>query len=174
MSATIKYKGSTIADITETATKTLKTSGKYCETDIVVENTKDGGGGGGLPSSISKIDGGSFTLASETSVSSYSISHNLGEKPSGFVVWTDDVIYGESESNSPIIVNLMLKVCNYSETNIAAYCATRKSTSGVFGQYNNTVAATAESSWLSESYIICGLGSSVYKPGANYNWIAWV
>lgn len=44
MSATVKYKGSTIAELTETGTKTLKTSGKYCESDIVVENTQDGGG----------------------------------------------------------------------------------------------------------------------------------
>ena len=44
MSATVKYKGSTIAELTESGTKTLKTSGKYCEADIVVENTKDGGG----------------------------------------------------------------------------------------------------------------------------------
>ena len=44
MSATVKYKGSTIAELTETGTKTLKTSGKYCEADIVVENTQDGGG----------------------------------------------------------------------------------------------------------------------------------
>ena len=43
MSVTVKYKGSAIANITDTATKTLKTSGKYCEADIIVENTKDGG-----------------------------------------------------------------------------------------------------------------------------------
>lgn len=43
MSATVKYKGSTIAELTENGTKTLKTSGKYCEADIVVENTQDGG-----------------------------------------------------------------------------------------------------------------------------------
>ena len=43
MSVNIKYKGSTIAEITESETKTLKTSGKYCEADIVVKNTKDGG-----------------------------------------------------------------------------------------------------------------------------------
>lgn len=43
MSATIKYKGNTIASITTDSTKTLKTSGKYCEGDIVVENVQDGG-----------------------------------------------------------------------------------------------------------------------------------
>ena len=36
MSATVKYKGAPIAEITGTGTKTLKTSGKYCEADIVV------------------------------------------------------------------------------------------------------------------------------------------
>ena len=44
MSATIKYKGNTIASITTDSSKTLKTSGKYCEGDIVVENVQDGGG----------------------------------------------------------------------------------------------------------------------------------
>lgn len=44
MSATIKYKGNTIASITTDGSKTLKTSGKYCEGDIVVENVQDGGG----------------------------------------------------------------------------------------------------------------------------------
>ena len=43
MSVTVKYKGSAIAELTENGTKTLKTSGKYCEADIVVENTKDAG-----------------------------------------------------------------------------------------------------------------------------------
>ena len=44
MSVTVKYKGNAIAELTDNGTKTLKTSGKYCEADIVVENTKDGGG----------------------------------------------------------------------------------------------------------------------------------
>ena len=45
MSVNIKYKNNSIATLTDTGTKTLKTSGKYCEADIIVENTKDGGGG---------------------------------------------------------------------------------------------------------------------------------
>ena len=42
MAATIKYKGSTIATVDADATKVLKTGGKYCEGDIVVENVRDG------------------------------------------------------------------------------------------------------------------------------------
>ena len=47
MSVSIKYKGSEIAALTETGTKTLNTAGKYCEGNIIVENTESGGGGGG-------------------------------------------------------------------------------------------------------------------------------
>ena len=36
----IKYKGASIATLNETGTKTLKTSGKYCESDITVSYTK--------------------------------------------------------------------------------------------------------------------------------------
>lgn len=43
MSVTIKYKGNTIASANTDTTKTLKTSGKYCEDDITIENVQDGG-----------------------------------------------------------------------------------------------------------------------------------
>ena len=41
MSVSIKYKNNSIAELTDTGIKTLKTAGKYCEADIIVENTKD-------------------------------------------------------------------------------------------------------------------------------------
>lgn len=49
MSVSIKYKGNEIAKLTATGTKTLKTEGKYCEGNIVVENTESGGSGGEQP-----------------------------------------------------------------------------------------------------------------------------
>ena len=42
MSVNIKYKNNSIAELSDTGTKTLKTAGKYCEGDIIIENTKDG------------------------------------------------------------------------------------------------------------------------------------
>ena len=42
MSVNIKYKNNSIAELTDSGTKTLKTAGKYCEGDIIIENTKDG------------------------------------------------------------------------------------------------------------------------------------
>lgn len=45
MSVSIKYKGNEIAALAATGTKTLNTAGKYCEGNIVVENTESGSGG---------------------------------------------------------------------------------------------------------------------------------
>lgn len=129
------------------------------------------GGGGSLPSSINKLDGGSFTVASDTDVRNYSISHNLGEKPKGFAIWSDDVVYGTSETTI-MVANLLYKVCNYSATAVGSYMMTRKTTNGAFGQYTNTVATTAENSWLSTSDIKIGI-TSTYKAGCTYKWIAW-
>ena len=67
MSVTVKYKGSAIAELTENGTKTLKTSGKYCEADIVVENTKDGG-------NLPKYSDVNFYDYDGTLVAGYSIS----------------------------------------------------------------------------------------------------
>lgn len=77
MSVNIKYKNNSIATLTDTGTKTLKTSGKYCEADIIVENTKDGGGGGNVTT-------GTFTPAdARTDVT---VEHGLGVVPSTIVV----------------------------------------------------------------------------------------
>lgn len=43
MSVTVSYKGAAIQTISGTATKTLKTAGKYCEGDIVLQNVESGG-----------------------------------------------------------------------------------------------------------------------------------
>lgn len=41
---TVKYKDTAIAELSDSGTKTLKTSGKYCEGDVVVEYAKPAGG----------------------------------------------------------------------------------------------------------------------------------
>lgn len=43
---TLTYKGSTIAEMNASGSKTLKTAGKYCEGDIGVSYVKPSGGGG--------------------------------------------------------------------------------------------------------------------------------
>lgn len=77
---TVKYKGATIAEMSGESTKTLKTSGKYCEDDITVNYTPSGaklpeltneGTAADLMEGKQLINGkgeavnGSFTLANE-------------------------------------------------------------------------------------------------------------
>ena len=80
MSVNIKYKNNIIAELTETAIKTLKTSGKYCEADIIVENTKDGGGGGGT----NNVSFGTFTRTT-VSDAAHKVEHSLGTTPAALL-----------------------------------------------------------------------------------------
>lgn len=41
---TLKYKGATISELSESGSKTIETAGKYCEADILLEYVKSGGG----------------------------------------------------------------------------------------------------------------------------------
>jgi len=41
---TLKYKGATISELSESGSKTIETAGKYCEADILLEYMKSGGG----------------------------------------------------------------------------------------------------------------------------------
>ena len=41
---TLKYKGSTIGELSESGNKTIETAGKYCEADILLEYLKPQGG----------------------------------------------------------------------------------------------------------------------------------
>ena len=77
MSVNIKYKNNSIATMSDTGTKTLKTSGKYCEADIIVENTKDGGSGG-------NVSTGTFTPADKSA--DVTVEHGLGVAPSTIIV----------------------------------------------------------------------------------------
>lgn len=74
MSTTVKYKGTTIATITNT-TKTLQTEGKYCEGNI--EITDSGGGGGGATLET-------LSLSITPSSSAQSWTENPGQGYDGF------------------------------------------------------------------------------------------
>ena len=86
---TLTYKGNTIAEMSDTGTKTLKTAGKYCEGDIGVSYVKPSSGGSD-ELAIKMITGnGDITeLPSDlTEIAMYAFSHcenlKLTSLPSG-------------------------------------------------------------------------------------------
>lgn len=54
---TLKYKGATIGELSESGSKTLETAGKYCEADILLEYEKPQGGDGiQLPAEFQRVE----------------------------------------------------------------------------------------------------------------------
>ena len=73
----VRYKDAVIATLDETATKTLKTSEKYCEDDITFEYAKPAGGGGGALSFTSQAVGRIPTYQVGHANSEFTINTNM-------------------------------------------------------------------------------------------------
>lgn len=226
MSVTIKYKGNTIASASTDMTKTIKTSGKYCEADIEVINTQDGGitptgninitdtnatdvtnyataqvvdadlvaenikkdvnilgiigtfeGGGSLPPSISKIDGGSFTPSSNQSAETYRINHSLGELPKYCVVWTEELTDATPASSNYALVFSQLRIgsfwANASTEQYARVFVTGRSSSGGDNVANNTGTQAQLANFASTTYFAMRKSGYYYKANCTYKWLTW-
>ena len=78
---TLTYKGNTIAEMSDTGTKTLKTAGKYCEGDIGVSYVKPSSGGTSdeLVKQLVQTRSGTLTIPSNigiTKIAMYAFSHS--------------------------------------------------------------------------------------------------
>ena len=87
---TLTYKGNTIAEMSDTGTKTLKTAGKYCEGDIGVNYVKPSSGGSDeLVKQLVQTRSGDLTIPSNigiTEIAMYAFSyssHNVINLPEG-------------------------------------------------------------------------------------------
>lgn len=118
--------------------------------------------GGGLPSSISKIDGGSFTFAVDTIVAA-KITHNLGVIPLGVIVWCDDDpypnLYFGGFINNPVNHNIY-RIIGYR--------------SGGNMNSNSSFQGTAPiENMLTDEHWSIDHGSYKFKAGITYKWLAW-
>lgn len=132
------------------------------------------GGGGSLPSVISKIGGGSFTLANDTLASSYKWEHNLGELPKGYMLWTDDDTY--EPYNVGVIVTVIAEFnqmqTGASTTEYGAAYFMRRNTSGNLDTYSETISFNNLKNYATATML--GAPSSRYlKAGCTYKWFAW-
>ena len=262
MSVEIKYKGNTIASASTEVTKTIKTAGKYCEADILVENTPDGGdapvinslsvtangtytapsgvdgyspinvnvpqgitptgninitdtnvtdvtnyataqvvdadlvaenikkdinilgivgtfegGGGSLPTSITKIDGGSFTVASDTQSDRYSISHNLGEIPKGAYVWSDSM-FDFSQPTNYALAFALAHFTPFDFNSTSRYygfvqCCGRGSSGAISLSSNQATTEAQQANFATTLDFHIRKSGFYFKADVTYKWLAW-
>ena len=107
---TLTYKGNTIAEMSNTGTKTLKTAGKYCEGDIGVSYVKPSSGGSDeLVKQLVQTRGGILTIPSDigiTEIAIYAFAHSSYNKinlPEG-VTEINNYAFYECSSMSTIVL----------------------------------------------------------------------
>lgn len=132
--------------------------------------------GGSLPSVISKIDGGSFTLASDTEGGLQSISHSLGVVPKGFVIWTEDELSGIAATR--YIANCVFSAVNIVDKNSNNYVASGGATITYNGNAsmlasNMLLTSAIVQNYMDASRIRCNNALIFYKAGCQYKWLAW-
>lgn len=116
MSVSIKYKGAEIASANTDITKTLKTSGKYCEADIEVINTQDGGTP--VINPLSVTENGTYTAPS--GVDGYSpVTVNVPQEGVDALQYCTRILLGEKypSENPNLILPLATSLASMFEEN---------------------------------------------------------
>lgn len=119
---TLTYKGSTIAEMDTSGSKTLKTAGKYCEGDIGVSYVKPSGGGGSTDNEDAIISRTitSYSNPRITSLGEYALSNCSMLTSVDFPLVTKMGISVFSYSNS--LVNINLPLLATMDNNAFAFC----------------------------------------------------
>lgn len=120
----IKYKGSTIAEMSEEGTKTLNTSGKYCEDDITVSYVPP------EPEAVAtncKV----FTFTSRAAVAQQDVTIVSGDP---------DVAAHYADTNAYVTVR---KVSNNDTRGLVAVACGNIGVAGTYGTYENYNATAA-------------------------------
>ena len=148
-----------------------KTGGSSAMTpaQMVTEIASISGGGGSLPSSISKIDGGEFTFAGDRE-STYHISHTLGVTPRGFVIWTDNV--NLSTTGNYRCIHGVFIVDKTADDNTTSYLYQLGTNNNNFNQYTRSVGSNY-SGYANDNYISYNVSNIIYASGVTYKWFAW-
>lgn len=137
-----------------------------------------GGGGGSLPSVISKIDGGSFTLANDTAGTSHWISHNLGVLPKCIIIWTED---SDLRTSTAAVAQryllcselVLLDWTTGTTSNAMIPNHLFRNTNGATGNTGSPISAAAVGNYIQTTRFNNALSSAYYKAGVEYKWVAY-
>ena len=134
-----------------------------------VRTLGSGYGVGSLPSVISDIQGGSFSLDSNTQSSAVHIPHSLGVVPTAFFIWTDDIDVTTEANN--IIVRGAFIVDKSADGSVTSFLYQMGSYNGKFNQYARGI-GTNYANYANADYISYNVSNASYKANTVYNWIA--
>ena len=128
-------------------------------------------GGGSLPSSISKISGGSFTLSSDTTASKYSITHDMGVTPIGFVIWCNTLDVTTAINGVIVRFNFLESLYNNNYLTAQQYqVTTRNSATNL---YSASISESSVGGFVSSTFINAKISNIAYLAGHEYKWLAW-
>lgn len=129
---TVKYKGNTIAEMSEEGTKTLKTSGKYCEDDITVSYVPPTPSAPPAKEVKSKV----FTFTSATAVAQENVTIVSGDP---------DVAAHYADTNAWISVR---KVSNITTRGLRFLDCGNIGVANVYGTYGNYTGSACNAATL--------------------------
>ena len=133
--------------------------------------------GASLPSVISKVDGGSFTLASDTAGNNHWISHNLGVLPKCIIIWTED---SDLRTSTAAVAQRYL-LCSQlvlmdwatgTTSNALIPNHLFRNTNGATSNTGSPIAQAAVENYIQTTRFNNALGAAYYKADVEYKWIA--
>lgn len=122
----------------------------------------EGKASGGLPTSISKQCGGSFTFATSTKITEH-ISHNLGVMPRAVVIWTEESDMGQYCYGGMLI--------RYESTGATGWRLIFYRSGAQMGANSGSVSDF--SNHMGTDFFSLNHGSYSYQAGKTYKWLAW-
>lgn len=158
--------------VTENGTYTAPSGTAYTPVTVNVPT------GCSLPSVISKIDGGSFTLASDTAGNNHWISHNLGEMPKGIIIWTEDSDLRTSTAavaQRYLLCSQLVLMDWVTGTTSNALIPNHlfRNTNGATSNTGSPITQAAVGNYIQTTRFNNALGAAYYKAGVEYKWVAY-
>lgn len=137
-----------------------------------------GGGGAELPSIISALAGGSFTLSESARCNTQQIQHGMAAVPKGFFIWSDDAFTETGTGDTTL----------YFESGYFSNIDTQNASGAVAGYYvcqyyrqsdmrvslNNGIRTSAQiSGYVNATNICMNNSTESFQGGKTYKWLAW-